>query len=537
MASVVGATVGSYRILSKLGEGGMGAVYLAEHTLIGRKAAVKVLLPELSHNQEIVNRFFNEARSTAQIKHPGLIDIYDFGYHEGGSAFIVMEFLEGENLASFLRREKRPSLAIIAALCRQIASALSAAHKKGIVHRDLKPDNVFLVQDAEVTCGIRAKVLDFGIAKLAGEGHSGSLKTRTGAVMGTPMYMSPEQCRGAGAVDARADIYSLGCILFEMGCGRVPFIAEGLGEIIAAQIYQPPPSPRSIEPQIAPELERIIERTLKKKPEERHASMEELKSELDRLVSVAETTGRHRIPATLAVGPGGTLVAAGGGAESVAAQGTRKGPTTLGHVASEIIPKDAPRSRRKAVWLGVALGVAVAGTAALLVAGRVGKGGMGDVGARAKEPAGAPEPPRVQEPKVVSPPTVAPAAEKAPEKADLAPPPAPASPKKITLKIDTEPSAAEVFRALDGVRVGRTPFVEEIVPGSGEAVFTLKHAGYHDAPAVLPTDRDGALSVKLVRQTHASAPKAPAGPAKPAAAQPAEKSRKPVRDGVLDPFQ
>src|SRR5215831_18237470 len=172
--AVIGTTVGSYRILDKLGEGGMGAVYLAEHTLIGRRAAVKVLLPELSNNQEIVNRFFNEARSTAQIKHPGLIDIYDFGYHTTGSAFIVMEFLDGESLASRLRRESRLPIALLATLGRQIASALAAAHQKGIVHRDLKPDNVFLVVDAEMQHGVRAKVLDFGIAKLQSDGHGGA---------------------------------------------------------------------------------------------------------------------------------------------------------------------------------------------------------------------------------------------------------------------------------------------------------------------------------------------------------------------------
>src|SRR5262249_43268735 len=241
----------------------MGNVYLAEHTLIGRRAAVKMLLPELSNNQEIVNRFFNEARSTAQIKHPGLIDIYDFGYHTNKSAFIVMEFLEGESLAARLRRESKLPIALLATIGRQIASALAAAHQKGIVHRDLKPDNVFLVVDVEVQLGVRAKVLDFGIAKLQSEGQGGaSLKTRTGTVMGTPMYMAPEQCRGAGAVDARADIYSLGCILFEMATGRTPFICEGLGEIIAAQIYQPAPATSSIDPKWSPELDRIILATL-----------------------------------------------------------------------------------------------------------------------------------------------------------------------------------------------------------------------------------------------------------------------------------
>jgi serine/threonine-protein kinase len=180
----------------------MGAVFLAEHTTLGKKAAVKVLLPEYSVSTDIVNRFFNEARSATMIRHAGIVDIYDFGKHNNGSAFIVMELLDGESLADRLRREKRLDEALVIDVTRQVAAALAAAHAKGIVHRDLKPDNVFLVPDATIPCGLRAKVLDFGIAKLAGD--HGGMKTQTGAVMGTPAYMAPEQCRGAGNVDAFA---------------------------------------------------------------------------------------------------------------------------------------------------------------------------------------------------------------------------------------------------------------------------------------------------------------------------------------------
>jgi serine/threonine-protein kinase len=235
---VIGSTVGSYVIRRVLGEGGMGRVYLAEHQLIGKRAAIKVLLPQYSSQAEIVNRFFNEARASSMLKHPGVIDVYDFGRLPDGSAYLMMEFLEGQSLAARLRAG---SLALELALdiARQVALALGAAHAHGIVHRDLKPDNVFLVPDTELRAGVRTKVLDFGIAKLTDDqGGGGAGATRTGAIIGTPTYMSPEQCRGAGKVDHRSDVYSLGCMLFEMLSGRPPFVAEGPGEVIAAHLLR-----------------------------------------------------------------------------------------------------------------------------------------------------------------------------------------------------------------------------------------------------------------------------------------------------------
>jgi len=205
-----------------IGRGGMGAVYAGEHVLLGRSAAIKVLLPELSQKQDVVMRFFNEARAATAIRHPGIIEVFDFGWTPEGAAFIVMEHLEGETLG---RRASRARLRWQSALAiaRQIAGALAAAHGKGIVHRDLKPDNIFLVSDPEVPGGERIKLLDFGIAKLAGESSATVNVTETGSVMGTPTYMAPEQCRGV-AVDHRADLYSLGCIVFELCTGRPPFV-------------------------------------------------------------------------------------------------------------------------------------------------------------------------------------------------------------------------------------------------------------------------------------------------------------------------
>src|SRR5262245_40910507 len=232
--------LGQYRVTTTLGRGGMGVVYAAEHALLGRPAAIKVLLPELSQKQDVVTRFFNEARAATAIRHPGIIEIYDFGWTEDGAAFIVMEHLQGETLA---RRAARARVRWPAALAiaRQIAGALSAAHAKGIVHRDLKPDNVFLVPDPEVPGGERIKLLDFGIAKLAAESSNTPNVTRTGSVLGTPTYMAPEQCRGV-AVDHRADLYALGCVIYELCCGRPPYVGEGTGDVLAAHIHLPVPA-------------------------------------------------------------------------------------------------------------------------------------------------------------------------------------------------------------------------------------------------------------------------------------------------------
>jgi len=276
---MIGQTIGSYRIVAKLGEGGMGAVYLGEHQHIARKAAIKVLLPELSANQQIVARFFNEARATSLIRHPGIVDVLDCSILPNGNAYIVMEHLVGESLGSQLRAHGRIPASRATFLTRQIADALAAAHNQKIVHRDLKPDNVFVLAAAE---SAPIKILDFGIAKLMHTGgHEGSYKTRTGSIMGTPVYMSPEQCRGAGEIDHRTDIYSLGCILFEMLTGRPPFTYEGFGELIQAHLSTTPPRVRSLDATIPPAIDALVDRLLAKSPDARPQTMRDLMSELD----------------------------------------------------------------------------------------------------------------------------------------------------------------------------------------------------------------------------------------------------------------
>jgi len=284
---VIGETVGSYRIVSKLSIGGMGTVYKAEHKLIGKHAAVKVLHPELSTNQELINRFFNEAKATTSIKHPGIVEVFDFGYMDSGHAYLVMEFLEGASLARRLKQKTTMLEGEAAMILRAVCNALAAAHAKGIIHRDLKPDNIFLVPDPESPSGERPKILDFGIAKLTEPGLAGEA-TKTGAVMGTPTYMSPEQCRGTGNVDHRADIYSIGCIFYELVCGEPPFSSLGAGELLGMHLYVEPESPKKHCKTLSANGEKLIMALLSKKPERRVQTAKEL---AQRLANLAQELG------------------------------------------------------------------------------------------------------------------------------------------------------------------------------------------------------------------------------------------------------
>jgi serine/threonine-protein kinase len=261
----------------------MGEVHVAEHVLIGKKVAIKVLLTQLSQSRDSVSRFFNEARSAASIRDPGIVDVFDFGYDAQDNAYIVMELLEGESLRAYLTHTPRPPQAFVLSVGKQIARAIAAAHAQHIVHRDLKPDNVYLVHDPEMALGFRVKVLDFGIAKLSADAGPSPVVTKNGALLGTPHYMSPEQCRGRGEVDARADVYALGCILYELLCGHPPFFKGGMGMIVSAHIYEPVPALQALAPALDPGLEAVVMRALAKDPGARQQSMAELLGELNQL--------------------------------------------------------------------------------------------------------------------------------------------------------------------------------------------------------------------------------------------------------------
>jgi serine/threonine-protein kinase len=279
--AIQGSSIGSYQLVDKLGEGGMGVIWLAKHSLLGRCAAMKILLPGFSANPELVQRFFNEARAATAIGDPGIVQIFDFGLHTDGSAYIVMELLDGESLGQRIERCGRLPTREAVAFGRQIAMSLAAAHAKNVVHRDLKPENVFVVPDPAVLGGERTKVLDFGIAKL--DTNENPLKTQTGAWLGTPVYASPEQCRSLADVDHRSDIYSLGCMLYCMVTGRPPFETGSSGDAVAAHIRDRARPPSSIAPDVPASLDAMIARCLEKDPERRYQSMHEVASALAKI--------------------------------------------------------------------------------------------------------------------------------------------------------------------------------------------------------------------------------------------------------------
>jgi serine/threonine-protein kinase len=252
-------------------------VYAAVHPGIGRKVAVKILRADLASNAEALSRFFNEARAANQIDNPHIVEILDFGQLHTGQPYIIMEWLEGETLGQRVEAQGPPPLARLLHLTRQVARAIVAAHQHGVVHRDLKPDNIYLVQRG--TDPDFVKLVDFGIAKLALPGPS-SHRTGTGVPVGTPAYMSPEQCAGDRTVDHRTDVYSLGVILYELVTGRRPFQADGLGALLLKQMTERPVPPGDLNPEIPVALERSILRMLEKEPAQRQQSMVEVLHDL-----------------------------------------------------------------------------------------------------------------------------------------------------------------------------------------------------------------------------------------------------------------
>ncbi len=274
-----------YRIVSKIGEGGMGEVYLAQDTRLDRKVALKILPAEVAAHPDRMKRFVQEAKTASALNHPNIITIYEIDETVSGH-FIATEFIDGETLREHMRNTPL-KLGEVLDLATQIASALSAAHAAGIVHRDIKPENVMLRRDGIV------KVLDFGLAKLtervppesvdADAATKALVQTEPGVVMGTAVYMSPEQARGL-TVDARTDIFSLGIVLFEMVAGRLPFEGANQNEILVSILSEKEPQPLARYSRETPaELERIVSKALRKEREQRYQTTKDLLLDLQSL--------------------------------------------------------------------------------------------------------------------------------------------------------------------------------------------------------------------------------------------------------------
>jgi tRNA A-37 threonylcarbamoyl transferase component Bud32 len=295
--SMIGATLaGRYRIVRRIGEGGMGAVYEAVHTIIGKRLAVKVLLEKFLTKTDFVARLLQEARLASAIGHEHIVDVTDFGTTDDGRAFVAMEFLDGESLAELVMREAPLPVERSLRIVRQVASALGAAHAKGIVHRDIKPENVYLVRRGDEDF---VKVVDFGISKavkqgqgLGDEGTDYRL-THTGLLLGTPLYMSPEQARGEEDLDQRVDIWALGVMLYECLTGEVPFRANNYLGIISQVLTHDARPPSQLRPELGiPEaVESVVMHAMEKDRSRRYATMAEVERDLERLLAGDQNVG------------------------------------------------------------------------------------------------------------------------------------------------------------------------------------------------------------------------------------------------------
>ena len=269
---------GKYRIDERLSEGGMGTVYRGTHVLMDKTVAVKVLRASLAADEKIVARFSREARAASKILHPHALSVTDFGEDEKGTVFLVMEFLSGQTLKELIRREGPMPLPRVVEIMRQVGGALDEAHSQGVVHRDLKSDNIMLLGTPGADY---AKVLDFGIAKIKEpDGEYDPGLTSPDLVIGTPQYMSPEQCSQSPDIDSRSDIYSLGVILYEMFVGHVPFTGESPTAIMLKHLQHPAPSVLDERPDLPPAVANVIQKALQKRPDSRYRSIGELVEDL-----------------------------------------------------------------------------------------------------------------------------------------------------------------------------------------------------------------------------------------------------------------
>jgi serine/threonine-protein kinase len=262
-----------YRIVRKIGEGGMGAVYQAEHALIEKKIALKILFQDLTRRPDLIARFLQEAKSASRIGHENVIDISDFGQSPEGLVFIAMEFLDGQDLGKTLKQVGAIPWERSRPILMQIAKGLRAAHGNGIIHRDMKPENVYLIQREGRPDFV--KVLDFGIAKIVNDDAGGPALTQTGMIFGTPEYMSPEQAQGS-TPDHRVDVYAVGCIMYHMLTGQVPFTADNFMGILTKHLLEQPVPPRKRRPDmpITPEVEAICLRAMEKERDKRFPDMD-----------------------------------------------------------------------------------------------------------------------------------------------------------------------------------------------------------------------------------------------------------------------
>ncbi len=465
-----GQDVGEYRIERVLGRGGFGTVYGAVQPVIGKRVAIKVLARKYAADQDMVSRFAAEARAVNQIRHRNIIDIFSFGQLPDGRHYYVMEYLDGEPLDSYIRTRGAMPLDEAMPIFRAIARALDAAHAKGIAHRDLKPENIFIAHDPDG--GVFPKLLDFGIAKLLAPEDNVMHRTGTGGPIGTPYYMSPEQCRGRD-VDNRTDIYSFGIVVYRVLTGAFPFEADDFVELLFKQVNEEAPPPSSKNPSLPASVDTAIAWMMQKDRERRPATVLEAVSALDPSASVTpgfSQSGRPRAPAfsRSSKAPSSLALAATGVSSPNAATMPAAGVNA------------APRKSRTGLVVVGAIVLFAAAGAGIYIATR--EKPAPPAAPIAKEPEPMPTPVKEQ-------PVVAPT------------PDAPAHPDYVSIELNAEkgelPAGTSV--TLAGKQMGTAPKFS-LPYGTSELNLSVEAPGYLPAPlSVTPADNQ-TLTIKLTKK-------------------------------------
>jgi serine/threonine-protein kinase len=531
MVVAAGQSFGNFQVVRLIGEGGFGEVYEAENPFLQRRAAIKVLHTGMVQDPELVRRFLNEARAASAIRHPNIIEVFDAGVTPEGEPYILMEFLEGDSLQKALLRQGRLALRMAQEIARQAGSALSAAHAAGIVHRDLKPENIFLIEDTGMPMGFRVKVLDFGIAKIKRQDEQAStLKTQAGLLMGSPAYMSPEQCRDSSDVDLRTDIYSLAIIIYEMLAGAPPFAAKSATDMLVMQITADPPPLRQQVPDLPKYVEQTVARALEKDRERRFSSVDYFVGALHGTYPALTAQGGATSMATGLAGtdlaPDTSLYATHGGSHQ-----HTPAPVVGGRgFASRVGLTPAPVSRATISTLSQATG-----EASLLSASS-----ESDLDLESIKPKRWPivvilggvatalalvfifrtrtlsAPSRVVE-------RAAPQSAAAP----IAPP------ATVHMLIQSSPAGANVLNEKDGTMLGMTPLQKSYPQAKGTMGITLRMAGYKDKSITVALDENSSISVDL-EHVEVAPPKVMVKPAVPRAElrnpSAVQKSPKPMHD-------
>jgi eukaryotic-like serine/threonine-protein kinase len=506
MSTAPGQLFGNYQVLRLIGEGGFGEVYEAENTLLRRRAAIKVLHAGFVRDEALVRRFMNEARAASGIHHPNIVEVFDAGLTPEGEPYILMEYLEGDSLQATLLKQGRLPLRTVQEIARQACSALSAAHSVGIVHRDLKPENIFLLADPDSPFGVRVKVLDFGIAKIQHrDGTDSTVKTKTGLIMGSPAYMSPEQCKDSSDVDHRSDIYSMGVIVYEMLSGLPPFVAKSTAEMLVLQLSAAPPSLRSQCPDLPEHVEQTVLRALSKNREERYDRVDYFVGAL--LGTYPATTSQGNAPSatteTSSQARAGTLPAVGAGlpgseqaslsppppqrsaAPQAAAPSESKGvadaPLAPPDPSEDEDPEqdafDFSTPRRPKAIIAVAIVIALGGAAALLFFLR---------GSKQVAP--------LEQPQKTAKTSINSATERSATATDR-----PAAPAMVRIQIGSVPSGAVIVDKDTAAILGQTPLDQRVAQGDGSLSLNLHLDGHQDETVTVSLKDSFSTSVELKR--------------------------------------